>query len=71
MYVLYIHEIVCRIHSRYHVAACSVLLKKLCYFALCNNYAICNTLQTALNCKAECNTLQTAFRVLKNPENAV
>ena len=40
---------------------------KLCYVAVCNNYAICNKLQTALNCNAVCNTLQTAFRVLKNP----
>ena len=36
-----------------------------CYVAVCNNYAICNKLQTALNCNAVCNTLQTAFRVLK------
>ena len=28
----------------------------LCCVALCNNYAICNTLQTALNCNAICNT---------------
>ena len=28
----------------------------LCYVAVCNNYAICNTLQTALNCNAICNT---------------
>ena len=28
----------------------------LCYVAVCNNYAICNTLQTALNCNAVCNT---------------
>ena len=34
-----------------------------CYVAVCNNYAICNKLQTALNCNAVCNTLQTAFRV--------
>ena len=27
-----------------------------CYVAVCNNYAICNTLQTALNCNAVCNT---------------
>ena len=27
-----------------------------CYVALCNNYAICNTLQTALNYNAVCNT---------------
>ena len=27
-----------------------------CYVAVCNNYAICNTLQTALNCNAICNT---------------
>ena len=26
------------------------------YVAVCNNYAICNTLQTALNCNAVCNT---------------
>ena len=29
---------------------------KPCYVAVCNNYAICNTLQTALNCDAVCNT---------------
>ena len=29
---------------------------RLCYVAVCNNYAICNTLQTALNCNAVCNT---------------
>ena len=29
---------------------------KVCYVAVCNNYAICNTLQTALNCNAVCNT---------------
>ena len=29
---------------------------KPCYVAVCNNYAICNTLQTALNCNAVCNT---------------
>ena len=40
----------------------------LCYVAVCNNYAICNKLQTALNCNAVLNTLQTAFRVLKNPD---
>ena len=39
-----------------------------CYVAVCNNYAICNKLQTALNCNAVCNTLQTAFRILKNAE---
>ena len=39
-----------------------------CYVAVCNNYAICNTLQTALNFNAVCNTLQTAFRVLKNAD---
>ena len=39
-----------------------------CYVAVCNNYAICNKLQTALNCNAVCNTLQTAFRVLKNAD---
>ena len=27
-----------------------------CYVAFCNNYAMCNTLQTALNCNAVCNT---------------
>ena len=27
-----------------------------CYVAVCNNYAICNTLQTALNSNAVCNT---------------
>ena len=27
-----------------------------CYVAVCNNYAIWNTLQTALNCNAVCNT---------------
>ena len=27
-----------------------------CYVAISNNYAICNTLQTALNCNAVCNT---------------
>ena len=27
---------------------------KRCYVAVCNNYAICNTLQTALNCNAVC-----------------
>ena len=41
---------------------------EICYVAVCNNYAICNKLQTALNCNAVCNTLQTAFRVLKNPD---
>ena len=27
-----------------------------CYVAVCNNYAICNTLHIALNCNAVCNT---------------
>ena len=45
----------------------SILLMP-CYVAVCNNYAICNKLQTALNCNAVCNTLQTAFRVLKNAD---
>ena len=27
-----------------------------CYVAVCNTYAICNKLQTALNCNAVCNT---------------
>ena len=47
-----------------------VFVIRLCYVAVCNNYAICNTLQTALNCNAVCtrNTLQTAFRVLKNAD---
>ena len=27
-----------------------------CYVAVCNNYTICNKLQTALNCNAVCNT---------------
>ena len=40
----------------------------LCYVAVCNNYANCNKLQTALNCNAVCNTSQTAFRVLKNSD---
>ena len=31
-------------------------LGKLCYVAVCNNYAICNKLQTALNGSAVCNT---------------
>ena len=31
-------------------------LSWLCYIAVCNNYAICNTLQTALNCNPVCNT---------------
>ena len=39
-----------------------------CYIAVCNNYAICNKLQTALNCNAVCNTLQTAFRVKKKTD---
>ena len=39
-----------------------------CYVTLCNNYAICNKLQIALNCNAVCNTLQTAFRVFKNAD---
>ena len=34
----------------------------LCYVAVCNNYAICNTLQTALNCNAVCNTLYFKLR---------
>ena len=38
-------------------------LSRPCYVAVCNNYAICNKLQTALNCNAVCNTLQTAFRI--------
>ena len=29
-------------------------LTKPCYVAICYNYAICNTLQTALNCNAVC-----------------
>ena len=33
-----------------------------CYVAVCNNYAICNTLQTALNCNAVCNTTYCKLR---------
>ena len=33
-----------------------------CYVAVCNNYAICNTLQTALNCNAVCNTSHFKLR---------
>ena len=47
------------------------IFMKPCYVAVCNNYAICNKLQTALNCNAVCNTLQTAFRVLKNPDKTL
>ena len=32
-----------------------VIFRWLCYVAVCNNYAICNKLQTALNCNAVCN----------------
>ena len=39
-----------------------------CYVAVCNNYAICNKLQTALNCNAVGNTLQTPFRVKKKTD---
>ena len=36
---------------------CSISVALLvCYVAVCNNYAICNKLQTALNCNAVCNT---------------
>ena len=38
------------------VANSMSLVYQLCYVAVCNNYAICNTLQTALNCNAVCNT---------------
>ena len=31
-------------------------LRPPCYVAVFNNYAICNTLQTALNCNTVCNT---------------
>ena len=47
---------------------CSLKISMVCYVAVCNNYAICNKLQTALNCNAVCNTLQTAFRVLKHAD---
>ena len=50
---------VIRVHQK------PIQLMMLCYVAVCNNYAICNKLQTALNCNAVCNTLQIAFRVLK------
>ena len=33
-----------------------------CYVAVCNNYAICNTLQTALNSNAICNTSYLKLR---------
>ena len=35
-----------------------------CYVAVCNNYAICNKLQTALNCSAVCNT--SYFKLRRN-----
>ena len=39
-----------------------------CYVAVCNNYAICNTLQTALNCNAVCNT---SYFKLRCKDNAI
>ena len=39
-----------------------------CYVAVCNNYAICNTLQTALNCNAVCNT---SYFKLRSKGNAI
>ena len=39
-----------------------------CYVAVCNNYAICNTLQTALNCNAVCNT---SYFILRCDGNAI
>ena len=41
---------------------------RLCYVAVCNNYAFCNTLQTALNCNAVCN--QSYFK-LRYEGNAI
>ena len=40
-------------HYKTHCALCVCVH---CYVAVCNNYAICNKLQTALNCNAVCNT---------------
>ena len=40
----------------------------LCYVAVCNNYAICNKLQTALNCNAVCNT---SYFKLRCDDNAI
>ena len=39
-----------------------------CYVAVCNNYAICNKLQTALNCNAVCNT---PYFKLRCDDNAI
>ena len=39
-----------------------------CYVAVCNNYAICNKLQTALNCNAVCNT---SYFKLRCDDNAI
>ena len=43
-------------------------LRRVCYVAVCNNYAICNTLQTALNCNAVCNT---SYFKLRCEDNAI
>ena len=40
----------------------------LCYVAVCNNYAICNKLQTALNWNAVCNT---SYFKLRCDDNAI
>ena len=41
---------------RYLTTSIAIFTRWPCYVAVCNNYAICNTLQTALNCNAVCNT---------------
>ena len=41
---------------------------RLCYVAVCNNYAICNKLQTAFNCNAVCNT---SYFKLRCDDNAI
>ena len=43
-----------------------LLSHMLCYVAVCNNYAVCNTLQTALNCNAVCNTSYFKLRCESN-----
>ena len=45
-----------------------IIKRDLCYVAVCNNYAICNKLQTALNCNAVCNT---SYFKLRCDDNAI
>ena len=64
-YLLEIHALYFKLQLIFEVPSSCF---KRCYVAVCNNYAICNKLQTALNCNAVCNT---SYFKLRCDDNAI